>query len=100
MNTLPPRIDSLVWDDWNRAHIVKHEVTLHEVEEAVAGDAIYHASYKNRIVGIGPTAMGRMLTIIIGESPYHSHQYYVVSARPASRLEREEYSAAQGGGTL
>jgi uncharacterized DUF497 family protein len=97
MTTQPPRIDVLDWDDWNRAHITKHQVTPDEVEEVVAGDAIYFTTYKNRIIVIGPTATGRMLTVVIGESPYRRYQYYVFSARPASRSERREYSDAKGG---
>lgn len=99
MSDRPPRIDALDWDDWNRAHIAKHQVTPAEVEEVVVGDAIARASYKNRVAVIGPTGTGRMLTVIIGESPHQRHLYYVFSARPASRVERGEYRAAKGGGT-
>lgn len=97
MSDRPPRIDALDWDDWNRAHIAKHQVTPAEVEEVVVGDAIARASYKNRVAVIGPTGTGRMLTVIIGESPHQRHLYYVFSARPASRVERGEYQAARGG---
>ncbi|MBA2775768.1 MAG: BrnT family toxin [Chloroflexia bacterium] len=99
MSDRPPRIDALDWDDWNRAHIAKHQVTPAEVEEVVVGDAIARASYKNRVAVIGLTGTGRMLTVIIGESPHQRHLYYVFSARPASRVERGEYRAAKGGGT-
>lgn len=94
-----PRIDGLDWDDWNLTHIAKHPVTPAEVEEAIAGDAIARASYKNRLAVTGPTVAGRMLTVIIGESPHQRHRYYVFSARPASRVERGEYQAAKGGST-
>lgn len=33
MSTSPPRIERLVWDDWNRDHIAKHDVISEEVEE-------------------------------------------------------------------
>ena len=94
-----PRIDGLDWDNWNLAHIAKHLVAPAEVEEAIAGDAIARASYKNRLAVTGPTVAGRMLTVIIGESPQQRHRYYVFSARPASRVERGEYHVAKGGGT-
>lgn len=97
MGQLAPRIDALDWDDWNRNHIAKHAVTQDEVEEVIAGAAIYRASYKNRIAVTGPTQAGRMLTAIIGESPRQAHRYYVFSARPASRGERRDYEQQRGG---
>ncbi len=100
MNSRPLRIDALDWDDWNLAHIDKHQVTPVEVQETVVGNAIYRASYKNRIAVTGPTVAGRMLTVIIGESPHQPHHYYVFSARPASRPERREHSSASRGDAL
>ena len=97
MSQLPPRIDALDWDDWNRDHITKHAVTPDEVEEAVSGRAVYRASYKNRIAVTEATQAGRMLTVIIGESPRQAHRYYVFSARPASRSERRDYDQQHGG---
>ena len=96
----PPRVDALDWDAWNEEHITKHGVTQDEVEEAVTGDAIFRASYKNRIAATGPTLDGRMLTVIIGESPHQPRLYYVFSARPASRQERREYLQAKGSGEV
>ena len=97
MSQLPPRIDALDWDDWNRDHITKHAVTPDEVEEAVSSRAVYRASYKNRIAVTGVTQAGRMLTVVIGESPRQAHRYYVFSARPASRSERRDYDQQLGG---
>jgi uncharacterized DUF497 family protein len=97
MSTRLPRIDALVWDGWNQAHITKHQVTPVEVEEVVAGETIAHASYKNRISVNGPTAEGQMLTVIIGEVPDWPFEYYVFSARPASRAERWAYATMKGG---
>ena len=97
MSQLLPRIDALDWDDWNRDHITKHAVTPDEVEEAFSSRAVYRASYKNRIAVTGATQAGRMLTVIIGESPRQAHRYYVFSARPASRSERRDYDQQHGG---
>lgn len=63
------------------------------------GTVIARTSYKNRFALIGPTETGRMLTVIVGESPHQRHLYYVFSARPASRVERDEYRIAKGVGT-
>jgi hypothetical protein len=30
-------IDHLVWDDWNREHIARHNVTPEEVEQVILG---------------------------------------------------------------
>lgn len=92
-----PRIDDLDWDTWYLEHIDKHGVSRDEVEEAVAGDAQFRASYKNRLMATGPTLDGRMLTVVIGESPHRSHLYYGFSARPASRQERRDYMSTMRG---
>ena len=97
MSQLPPQIEGLDWDDWNRDHIKKHAVTQDEVEEVVSAMAIYRASYKNRIAVTGPTQAGRVLTVVIGESPREARRYYVFSARPASRNERRDYEQQKGG---
>lgn len=39
-----PYIGRLVWDDWNRDHIAKHDVTPAELEEVVAGDSLVRAN--------------------------------------------------------
>ncbi|HET7034369.1 MAG TPA: BrnT family toxin [Thermomicrobiaceae bacterium] len=90
-------IDRLVWDDWNRDHIAKHEVTPREAEEVVAGDAMFQASYKQRFVVTGPTLAARMLTVIIGPVPRETGSFYVFSARPASRQERRAYQQQHEG---
>jgi uncharacterized DUF497 family protein len=97
MSKFAPRIHALDWDDWNRNHISKHAVTEDEVGEVISGEAIYRASYKNRIAVTGPTQAGHILTIVIGESPRQTHLYYVFSARPASRSERRDYQHQKGG---
>lgn len=92
-----PSIDRLHWDEWNRDHITTHAVQPDEADEVVAGDAIFRASYKQRLAITGPTATGRMLTIVVGAVPGQPGTYYVFSARPASRQERGEYAQQKGG---
>lgn len=98
MVALPPRVDELEWDDWNFNHIQKHGVTVSEVTDVPVADAMYRTSYKDRIMVTGPTSTGRMLTIVIGESPFQRYRWYVFSARPASRPERAAYQSLKGGG--
>ena len=63
------QIVRLLWDDWNRNHIVKHGVTPEEAEEVVAGTVVARESYKNRLQLIGSTQAGRMLTVVVGPVP-------------------------------
>ena len=90
MDIAPPTIAELEWDDWNLVHIQKHDVSPEEVEQVPGEDAIYQTSYQDRIMMIGPTLSGRMLTVIIGASPSVPGRWYVFSARPASRKERAQ----------
>lgn len=94
-----PPIDRIIWDDWNRDHIIKHAVTPTEAEEVVGKRAIYRQSRKNRLVVTGPTLAGRMLTVVIGPVPDQPAAFYVFSARPASRRERREFRRQQGDST-
>lgn len=91
MRRLP--IARLVWDDWNSENIAKHGVRIDEVHEVVAQETLIKESYKQRLVLIGPTREGRMLAIVVGLVPDQSATYYVFSARPASRREREQFLA-------
>lgn len=86
----------LSWDWWNRDHITKHEVAEEEVEEAIAGDPIFRAVRKGRLLVIGPTRRGRILAVVIGPVPGRSGLYYPFSARPASRQERRRYQEMMG----
>ena len=81
-------IKALIWDDWNREHIRKHDVTTEEAEEAVFSDAVVIPTYKDRFQILGLTLSGRVLSVIVGQAPGSPDSYYVFSARPASRKER------------
>jgi len=68
-----------------------------EADEVVAGEPSARETYKNRVQLVGPTAAGRMLSIVVGPVPDQPSVYYVFSARPASRKERGEYQQQKGG---
>jgi len=91
-------IHRLRWDDWNIAHIARHQVTQDEVEEACRGEPVFSQTYKERIRVIGPTSSGRVLTVIL--DPEGEDIYYPVTARPASRRERRRYRQLKGGEIL
>ena len=88
-------INSLIWDEWNRDHIARHKVKPHEVEEVITKEPIFLEGKKGRLIVIGPTPKGRMLTVILDPEP-KSGVFYPVTARPASRKDRRIYKQEKG----
>ncbi len=89
-------VSQLRWDDWNRAHIAKHGITPEQVEAVCQGPYIVREGYKGRLMVIGPDGAGRILVAVL--DPEGKDAYYTVSARPASRRERQIYQREKGGG--
>lgn len=86
----------LIWDDWNVAHIARHDVTPAEVEEVCHGSPIADETYADRLRLIGATVNGNLLTVIL--APQNEVAvYYPVTARPSSKKERRRYRARKGG---
>ncbi len=83
-------IRRLLWDPGNVAHIARHDVTLEEVEEVCHGTTFVSQTYLSRLRLIGLTASGRTLTVILAPED-EDGDYRPVTARPASRKERERY---------
>lgn len=79
----------LVWDDWNREHIKKHNVEIAEVEDIYKSKFITEQSYQKRILILGRTNQGRLLTIVISDEKQENP--YVVSARDMSVKERRYF---------
>jgi hypothetical protein len=90
-----PFIRRLVWDPGNVAHVARHRVTVDEVEEVSRGEYVERQSYMLRVILIGPTNTGRVLTVILEDKG--DGLSYVVTARPASRRERRFYQQETGG---
>ena len=61
-------IEQLIWDVWNTEHIATHGITRNDVEEAIRADTVARATYKNRILVLGPS-LGRLLAVVIGPVP-------------------------------
>ncbi|EKE05738.1 MAG: hypothetical protein ACD_19C00182G0066 [uncultured bacterium] len=80
---------NLIWDTWNLEHIKKHNVSKYEVEIAFKSKDLLIESYRGRILIIGRSKRGRILTISI--SFEKQKDGYVVSARDSSKKERELY---------
>jgi uncharacterized protein len=88
-------IRRLRFNDWNIDHIALHGVTPEEVEEACRIAPMFSETYRERLRLIGPTANGRMLTVILG--PEEAGVFYPITARPASRKERRRYQERGSG---
>ena len=89
-------IERLIWDEWNIAHIARHNVVPEEVEEAIKNRAIFEKGKKGRIRLIAPTQENRMLAIIL-DSELEEGTYYPVTSRDASRKEKRAYQETIGG---
>ncbi|MEZ2348136.1 BrnT family toxin [Terriglobus sp. RCC_193] len=59
------------WDEANRAHIARHDVTPQEVEEVLIGGVIeldvQHAEEEIRFLWIGEALRGRILVVVFTE---------------------------------
>jgi hypothetical protein len=91
------RVRRLIWDPGNVAHIARHYVTPDEVEEVCHGPFIARQAYRGRLMLIGPTQEGRMLTVVLDPEPNENGVHYPVTARPASRKDRRHYQVERGG---
>jgi len=82
----------LKWDAWNISHIrERHGIERHQVEEVFGNTPRARETHKDRLLVVGPTSAGLMLSVIIGPVPDALGFYYPFSARPASRQERRWY---------
>ena len=82
-------MEKLIWDDWNKNHIKKHNVIIDEVEEIYKKWDFKHESYLGRKEYFGTTKRGRMLVIVVSYKGIRKP--YVVSTRDMSRKERRKY---------
>jgi uncharacterized DUF497 family protein len=90
-------ITSLIWDDWNTAHIARHDVTPAEVEAVCAGKHIVRKSYDNRFLVVGYIPQQRPLLVVLDPEPQEG-VFYPVTARTADRKERQWYKDEKEGG--
>lgn len=87
-------VEELLWNEWNVAHVAKHNVVPAEVEEVCRGSKVANRTYGDRIAVIGPTAIGRLLFIVL--VPRGGNTYYPLSARVADKKERALYIDEKG----
>lgn len=77
---------SLIWDEKNRDHIRKHNVTVAEVEEVYTYPLLTFEAKSGRIGMIAKVENGRMLVVFLSFEKQKAP--YVVSARDAGDRER------------
>jgi len=90
-------VNKLIWDEFNIAHIARHDVVKEEVEQVCKGKHVIRETYGGRLMVIGYTQADRVLAIVI--HPKTEGTFYVVTARTADRKERRTYELeiAEGG---
>lgn len=89
-------VSRLIWDDWNVGHIARHNVVPDEVEQVCHGKSVMSKTYKGRLRVVGPTEIGRILTVIL-DPENKKGVYYPITARTADRKERKNYMREIGG---
>jgi uncharacterized DUF497 family protein len=87
-------IGSFRWTPANVAHVARHKVTVHGVEETRSNPCIIRPTRGGRYLLIGPTNARRMLTVVA--EPLGDDEFFCITARPASRRERREWTARYG----
>jgi len=88
-------VAQLIWDDWNTAHMARHDVTHREVDEICKGAHLVQQGSKGRLAVSGKTAAGRFLVVILDPEP-EPDVYYPVTAYPASGRYRRIYEQEKG----
>lgn len=90
-------IEKLIWDEWNIAHISRHDVIPDEVEEVCQIHSQVERANKGRIRITGLTKKGRIISVFLDPETQNG-VYYPVSARDASKKERLSYKIWTRGG--
>ena len=77
----------IVWDDWNENHILKHGITINEIENALKGD-IYVKREKEAYLVIGQS-FGKIIFIVLAERG--GNKIYPITAREADEKMKKLY---------
>lgn len=83
------------WDETNRNHLARHDVTTQEAEEVVSGDSLdielqtaEGSAGEERLLHIGETRKGRILEL---ELTWRDGKVRVISAWDAPRQSKLDY---------
>lgn len=85
-------IEKLVWTEWNKEHIKKHNITIEEVEAAAKKQIVHKRGYKGRYIVTGRSRT-RIISIIVVRE--RTKRYLVVTARDADKSERKKVYAKE-----
>ncbi|MBI2018130.1 BrnT family toxin [Candidatus Daviesbacteria bacterium] len=80
-------VRKLIWDEWNREHIKKHNVSQQEIEDVSKNVIAHEGTKQGRYLIIGRVG-SRILTVIINRK--ETGIYYPVTARDAAKKERRK----------
>ena len=89
-------IKRLIWDEWNIAHIERHDILPDEVDEICQGNPLIQQGHHGRIVLIGRTMTDKILEVVLDPEPDNG-TYYVVTAHVASKKDRVLYRKEKRG---
>lgn len=88
-------VGKLIWDDWNREHIFRHQVLDREVYEALNDSNVkFKDGHSGRLLAFGRSG-SRILTVVL--TPKEDGRHYVVTARDADKHERKIYRGDDNG---
>ena len=79
------KVKKLIWDEYNREHIKRHEVSVEEVEEIRKNYLVHKKGKKGRYLMIGRCG-SRILSVVINRK--ETGIYYPVTAYDADKPER------------
>ena len=84
-------LEELIWDDENVEHIARHGVGVEEAEQVIFDESTMAVTTDQplRLFFIGLTEAGRFLAVVVAR--VGERQGRCVTARPASRKERDAY---------
>jgi uncharacterized protein len=85
-------IKQLIWNEWNIAHIARHEVVPEEVEEVFHGLYVARETYRERFLVVGQTQKGRILTIVLAQDS-EEETYYPITAFTSDKKDRKWYQS-------
>ncbi len=77
----------IVWDTWNKKHVLKHGVKKNEIENALRGDI--YVKRMGEVYGIIGNSFGRILFIVLAERG--GNKVYPITARDADASMKKLY---------
>ena len=89
------RVDRLIWDTGNIAHIARHDITTKEVEIVCHNNPVFISGHSGRLMAIGKTNDEKTVSVILDPKDEEG-VWYVVTARSADKKERVLYKTMKG----